>query len=150
MPQKLSKIMTTNIATVTPQQSVAEAAQIMSQYNIGSLPVVQNGQPVGMITDRDITLRITAQGQDAQNSKVEEVMTKNVITGTPDMDVHQAANLMAQNQIRRLPVVENNRLAGIVALGDLAVQDIYQNEAGEALSNISQPAEPQRIPDNLS
>ena len=133
--------MTTNVATVSPQQTVAEAAQMMSQHNIGSVPVVQNGQPVGMITDRDITLRVTAQGENPQSITVDSIMSTNLATGTPEMDVHEAANLMAQRQIRRLPVVENNQLAGIVALGDLAVQNIYQNEAGEALSSISQPAE---------
>ncbi|MEG6614998.1 CBS domain-containing protein [Peptococcaceae bacterium 1198_IL3148] len=143
MSQKLQDIMTANVATISPQQTVAEAAQMMSQYNVGSIPVVQNGKAVGIITDRDITLRVTAKGQDGQNTKVESAMSKNIVTGTPEMDVHQAANLMAQNQIRRLPVVDNGTVAGIVALGDLAVQNIYQNEAGEALTNISQPAQPQ-------
>lgn len=143
MSQKLQDIMTANVATISPQQTVAEAAQMMSQYNVGSIPVVQNGNAVGMITDRDITLRVTAKGQDGQTTTVESAMSKNVITGTPQMDVHEAANLMAQNQIRRLPVVDNGTVAGIVALGDLAVQNIYQNEAGEALTNISKPAEPQ-------
>jgi CBS domain-containing protein len=143
LSQKLQDIMTANVATISPQQTVAEAAQMMSQYNVGSIPVVQNGNAVGMITDRDITLRVTAKGQDGQTTTVESAMSKNVITGTPQMDVHEAANLMAQNQIRRLPVVDNGTVAGIVALGDLAVQNIYQNEAGEALTNISKPAEPQ-------
>lgn len=142
MTQSLEQIMTRNVATVSPQQSVADAAQIMSQYNVGSVPVVQNGQCVGIITDRDISLRVTAKGMDASTTKVETVMSKDIITGTPQMDVHEAANILAQHQIRRLPVVENNRLTGIVSLGDLAVQNIYQNEAGEALSNISKPSEP--------
>lgn len=142
MPKKLSEIMTTNVATVSPQQTVAEAAQMMSQYNVGSIPVVQNGQPVGMVTDRDITLRVTAQGENAQSVTVDSIMSTNLATGTPEMNVHEAANLMAERQIRRLPVVENNQLSGIVALGDLAVENIHQNEAGEALSSISQPAEP--------
>lgn len=136
--------MTRNIVTVSPQQTISEAAQIMSQYNIGSVPVVQNGQCVGIITDRDITLRVTAKGQDAGMTKVESVMSKNVVTGNPQMSVQEAANLMAQNQIRRLPVVDNNnQICGIVALGDLAVQNVYQDEAGEALSSISEPASPQ-------
>ncbi|MDK2820966.1 MAG: hypothetical protein PWP31_931 [Clostridia bacterium] len=141
---KLGDIMTRNIVTVSPQQTISEAAQIMSQYNIGSVPVVQNGQCVGIITDRDITLRVTAKGQDAGMTKVESVMSKNVVTGNPQMSVQEAANLMAQNQIRRLPVVDNNnQICGIVALGDLAVQNVYQDEAGEALSSISEPASPQ-------
>lgn len=143
MAQSLQEIMTKNVATVSPQQSVQEAAQIMSRYNVGSVPVVQNGECVGIITDRDISLRATAQGLDPATTKVESVMSRNVVTGTPQMDIHEAANLMAQHQIRRLPVVENDKLTGIVSLGDLAVQDIYQNEAGQTLSEISQPSAPQ-------
>jgi len=140
----LQDAMTRNVVTASPQQTVQEAANIMSQYNIGFVPVVENGQSVGIITDRDITLRVTAKGQNPQTTKVEAVMSRNVITATPQMDVHETANLMAQKQIRRLPVVDNdNRVCGVVALGDLAVRDIYQNEAGKALSSISEPAAPQ-------
>ena len=143
MSQTLQQIMTTNVATVSPQQSVAEVAQVMSQYNVGSVPVVKNGECVGIVTDRDITLRVTAKGEDPSTTKVEQVMSRNIVTGNPQMDIHQAADLMAQRQIRRLPVVENNRLTGIVALGDLAVKNIYQDEAGQALSSISEPSSPQ-------
>ncbi|SHE93619.1 CBS domain-containing protein [Desulforamulus putei DSM 12395] len=142
MSQRLKDIMTQNVATVTPQQTVQEAAQLMSQYNVGSVPVVENGKCVGIVTDRDIALRAVSQGQDPATTKVQTVMTTGVVTGTPQMDVHEAANLMARRQIRRLPVVENGQLAGIVALGDLATQNIYQNEAGQALSSISEPSSP--------
>ncbi|MEW6696717.1 MAG: CBS domain-containing protein [Bacillota bacterium] len=142
MSQKLQDIMTQKVATVTPQQSVQEAAQLMSQYNVGAIPVVENGKCVGIVTDRDITLRAVSQGQAPGNTKVQAVMTDGIVTGTPQMDVHEAANLMAQRQIRRLPVVENGQLAGIVALGDLATQSIYQNEAGQALTQISEPSSP--------
>lgn len=143
MTKSLQEIMTRQVATVSPQQSVQQAAEIMHRYNVGSVPVVENGRCVGIITDRDISLRTAAQGLNPAATKVESVMTREVVTATPDMDAHQAADLMAKYQIRRLPVVENGRLTGIVALGDLAVQNIYQNEAGQALSNISQPAAPQ-------
>ncbi|MEW6066243.1 hypothetical protein P378_03370 [Desulforamulus profundi] len=142
MSQKLQDIMTQKVATVNPQQTVQEAAQLMSQHNVGSIPVVENGQCVGIITDRDIALRAVSQGQNPATTKVQSVMTTGIVTGTPQMDVHEAANLMAQRQIRRLPVVENGRLAGIVALGDLATQNIYQNEAGQALTQISEPSSP--------
>ncbi|GAB6181670.1 CBS domain-containing protein [Desulfotomaculum defluvii] len=142
MAQKLSQIMTQNIATVSPQQTVQEAAQIMSQQNVGSVPVVENGNCVGIVTDRDIALRAVSQGQSPSATTVQSVMTPNVVTGRPEMDVHEAANLMAERQIRRLPVVENGSLTGIVALGDLATQNIYQNEAGQALSQISEPSSP--------
>ena len=145
MPQSLRDIMTDSVITIKESQTVQEAAELMSQYNIGSIPVVNNsGQMAGIITDRDITLRTTAQGENPQ-TPVSEVMTaQTIVQGTPDMDVHQAANLMAQQQIRRLPVVENGNVVGIVALGDLAVQDQFANEAEEALQSISTPSAPQQ------
>lgn len=131
--------------TVNETQSVQEAAAIMSQYNIGAVPVVgSSGQMVGIVTDRDITLRTTAQGQNAQ-TPVSEVMTaQQMVKGTPEMDVDQAAQLMSQQQIRRLPIEENGQLVGMVALGDLAVQNQHANEAGQALSSISTPSSPQQ------
>lgn len=137
--------MTNDVYTVNESQSIQEAAALMSEHNIGALPVVDNSENmVGMITDRDITLRSTAQGEAAQ-TPVSEVMTaQQIVHGTPDMDIHQAAELMAQQQIRRLPIVENGKIVGMVALGDLAVDDQLQNEAGEALSNISNPSSPQQ------
>lgn len=143
MAQSLRDIMTRNVITVSPEQSVVDAAKIMSQNDVGSVPVVEKGICTGIVTDRDIVLRAVAEGQDIRTAKIRSVMTGNVVTGTPDMDVHKAADLMADKQIRRLPVVDNGKLVGIVALGDFAVVDIYQNEAGEALSYISEPAQPQ-------
>lgn len=142
---QLREIMTSNVVTINETQSVQEAAALMSQHNIGSVPVVNNnGQMVGIVTDRDITLRTTAQGESAQ-TPVSQVMTaQKIVQGTPDMDVHEAANLMAQQQIRRLPVVENGQVTGMVALGDLAVQNQYANEAEQALQNISTPSTPQQ------
>jgi len=145
MAQNLREIMTSTVLTVNETQSVQEAAALMSEYNIGAIPVVNNsGKMVGIVTDRDITLRTTAQGQDA-NTPVSQVMTaQQIVQGTPDMDVHEAANLMAEQQIRRLPVVENGQIVGMVALGDLAAQDIYANEAEQALQSISTPSAPQQ------
>jgi len=145
MAQNLRDIMTSDVLTVNETQTVQDAAALMSEYNVGAIPVVNNnGQMVGIVTDRDITLRTTAQGQDA-NTPVSQVMTaQQIVKGTPDMDVHEAANLMAEQQIRRLPVVENGQIVGMVALGDLAVQDIYANEAEQALQSISTPSAPQQ------
>lgn len=144
MPQ-LRNIMTSDVVTVKDTQTVQEAAALMSEHNIGSIPVVNSrGDMVGIITDRDITLRTTAQGEGTQ-TPVSEVMTaQQVVQATPDMDVQQAAQLMAQQQIRRLPVVENGKIVGMVSLGDLAVDNMSDEAAGEALSNISEPSEPQQ------
>jgi len=143
--QNLKDIMTENVLTVTESQSVQEAASIMSQNNIGAVPVVNNnGQMTGIITDRDITLRTTAQGENAQ-TPVSNVMTaQQIVQGTPEMGVQEAAQLMAQQQIRRLPVLENGQVVGMVALGDLAVHDQFSNEAEQALTNISTPSAPQQ------
>ncbi|KKE78987.1 CBS domain-containing protein [Bacilli bacterium] len=142
---QLRNMMTQNVMTVNESQSVQEAAAIMSQYNIGAVPVVNSGgQMVGIVTDRDITLRTTAQGQNAQ-TPVSEVMTaQQMVKGTPDMDADQAAELMSQQQIRRLPIEENGQLVGMVALGDLAVQNQHADEAGQALASISTPSSPQQ------
>jgi len=139
---KIREVMTSNLISVSPKQTLQEAAALMSQYNIGSVPVVENGQLRGILTDRDITLRSTAQGLDAQTS-VSQCMTTNLVVGNPNMDVHEATNIMAQGQIRRLPIIENNHMVGIVALGDLATKEMFRNEAGQALSSISIPSEPQ-------
>ncbi|MCF8011794.1 MAG: CBS domain-containing protein [Clostridiales bacterium] len=139
---ELQQIMTRNVTSITSEQSVSDAATVMRQYNVGAVPVLQNGQCVGIITDRDISLRTAANGVDADTTPVESVMSKEIITGDPKMDVHEAANLMAKNQIRRVPVVDNNHLIGMVSLGDMSVQNIYENEAGQALSDISYPASP--------
>jgi CBS domain-containing protein len=98
---------------------------------------------VGVITDRDIVLNVVAEGKDVNTTQIANCMTSSVITGSPDMDVHEASDLMADHQIRRLPVVENGRLVGIVAIGDLATVSIHANEAGHALSEISEPSHPQ-------
>ncbi|WP_181555846.1 CBS domain-containing protein [Thermaerobacillus caldiproteolyticus] len=140
---KVESIMTKNVATVSPNQTVQEAAQLMSQKNVGALPVVENGQVKGIITDRDITLRTTTQGKNASSTPVSQVMTTNIVTGTTDMSIEEAANVMAQHQIRRLPIVENNQLRGIVALGDIATNHAYDEAAEQALTNISEPSQPQ-------
>jgi len=133
---KVKQIMTTNVSTVASNDTVTKAASIMGQLDIGSVPVIDNNKVVGIVTDRDIILRGVAKGEGA-NQKISEVMTTNVKFATPEMDVHTVADIMAENQVRRLPVVENDKLVGIVAIGDLAVENIFENEAGEALHTIS-------------
>ncbi|QOR67230.1 CBS domain-containing protein [Cytobacillus suaedae] len=144
MEQQLRNIMTSDVYTVKDSQTIQEAAALMSEHNIGAIPVVNNnGEIVGIVTDRDITLRATAQGEAAQ-TRVSEVMTaQQIVKGTPDMDIHQAAQLMAEQQIRRLPVVENGQIVGMVSLGDLAVNNQFDQDAEQALSSISTPSAPQ-------
>jgi CBS domain-containing protein len=130
--------MSQNVKWVDPNQSLEEVAKILTASNIGSVPVCHGQQLMGMITDRDILIRAIAQGKDPKTTKVNEVMTKEIKSVSPDTDIHQASDLMAESQIRRLPVVDNNRLVGFLAIGDIATQSIHVNEAGEALSSISE------------
>ncbi|HET7656689.1 MAG TPA: CBS domain-containing protein [Bacillales bacterium] len=141
--QSLRELMSQNVVTVTPNQTLEQAASLMSQYNIGSLPVVENGRLCGVITDRDITLRSTAQGKDGNATVSECMSSNNIVSASPDMAPQEAAQLMAERQIRRLPVVDNGQIVGMVALGDLATQNVYASEASHALSSISVPSQPQ-------
>jgi CBS domain-containing protein len=140
---EIKNIMTKTVATINAEDTVERAAQMMKEHNVGSIPVCRGEKVVGVITDRDIALRSTAEGQNVKQQKVKDIMTSNPVTGTPNMDVHEAARLMSERQIRRLPIVENDKVVGIVALGDLAVEPQFANEAESALSNISTPASPQ-------
>lgn len=137
MNSSIRESMTKDLVTISSSQSIQEAAELMSSQNVGSIPVVDGGQVKGVITDRDITLRSTANGM-SNDTKVADVMSSNLVTGTPDMSSEEAAQLMASNQIRRLPIVENNQLVGYVALGDLATDQMSNEAAGQALTNISE------------
>lgn len=139
---KVRDIMTQNILSVDEEESVLKASQIMRDANVGAVPVRSGDEIVGIITDRDIVLRNVADGQDVNNTPCKDVMTASVVTCTPDMDVDEVAKLMADNQIRRIPVVENGKIVGMVSLGDLATQRQLQDEAEDALKNISTPSMP--------
>ncbi|RKD31550.1 CBS domain-containing protein [Thermohalobacter berrensis] len=141
---KVRDVMTSSVSTARENSSIQEVANQMKNLDVGSIPVCDsNNRPVGIVTDRDIVLRNVAQGQDG-NTAVRNVMSTKIVSVTPDTDVHQAAKIMAENQVRRLPVVENGKVIGMLSIGDLAVRDIYVNEAGSALSNISQPVKSMR------
>jgi CBS domain-containing protein len=129
-------VMTSNPRTVSPNDTIQNAARIMRDEDTGAVPVVENGRPVGMVTDRDIVVRAVANGE--LNRPVRDVVSGNVVTARPDMSTKEAAELMSEHQIRRLPVVENECLVGIVSLGDLAVKDANDKRTGDALQEISQ------------
>lgn len=140
--ETLRDIMTTDVTYSNPQDPVMQAAQKMKQLNVGSIPVCDANQNViGMITDRDICLRCVADNL-PNSTPVQQVMSQNVVTASPDMTVDKAAHLMSDRQIRRLPVVENGKMVGIVAIGDLATRHPSAEEAGHALSDISAPSQP--------
>ncbi|MDU2243625.1 MAG: CBS domain-containing protein [Paenibacillus sp.] len=136
--RKVSEIMTNDVVTVTPQDNVYEVAVKMKENDTGFIPVVEGGDKlIGVITDRDLVIRGIAEKRPGSTA-VDEVMTKGIKTASRDMSVDEAAELMAQQQIRRLPVCEGDRLIGIVSIGDMAVRNIFSDNAGEALSEISE------------
>jgi CBS domain-containing protein len=129
--------MTPNPRTVSPDDSIQNAARIMRDVDTGVVPVVENGRPVGLVTDRDIVVRAVAE--DGQlNRPVREIVTGSVVCASPDMSTREAADLMSEHQVRRLPVVENERLVGIVSLGDIAVKEGKDRRVGDTLQDISE------------
>jgi CBS domain-containing protein len=130
-------VMTPNPRTVSPQDTIQNAARIMRDEDTGVVPVVDNGKPVGVITDRDIVVRAVAEGGQL-NRPVRDIVTNELVAATPEMSVREATELMSAHQVRRLPVVENNRLVGIVSIGDIAVKEGRDSRVGDALQHISE------------
>jgi CBS domain-containing protein len=138
MGQNIREIMTANPSTVEPDQSVVEAAKIMKQEDAGVVPVTENGRLTGMVTDRDIAIRVVAEGKDPQSTVVREVASKNLVTIDPQQDLDEALRLMAKHQVRRLPVVEEDgRLVGVVAQADVA-REGDDTKTGQVVEEISQ------------
>ena len=136
---KVRELMTSDPAKVGPDDVVAQAATLMKQEDCGAIPVVRDGMLIGIITDRDIAIRVVAEGRDAKTTKVSESMSADPITIAPDADVTEAASVMAASQIRRLPVVENGRLLGIIVTAQLARRE-KSSDTGETIKEISEPA----------
>ena len=139
---KVRDIMTTSVESVGPATDLMTVARRMKELDIGSVPVVENDRLIGIITDRDIVIRAVAEGRDLLLEQVRDHLTPNPTTISPDVDVKKASELMAREQIRRLPVVENGRLVGFLAIGDLAVELNKDQVVGDALQKISEPAQP--------
>lgn len=136
---KVKDIMSKEIASVSSEDSIEKAARLMKQYDVGSIPVCSQDKIIGIVTDRDITLRSVAGGQDTKHQKVRDIMTSDPAVGSPEMNVNDAARIMSERQIRRLPIVENNSLVGIVALGDISLEPALSDNAEETLKDISKP-----------
>ncbi|MBP2032435.1 CBS domain-containing protein [Clostridium algifaecis] len=134
---KIKDIMTKSVVSLNVNDSIERAAELMREYNIGSVPVCDGNKIIGIITDRDIAIRSSAEGQNSKTKVVREVMSSNPVTGSADMDASEASRIMSERQIRRLPIIENGNLVGVVSLGDLAIEPKCENEAEAALSSIS-------------
>ena len=130
-------VMTPNPQSVSPDESIQNAARIMRDADTGVVPVVENGRAVGLVTDRDIVIRAVADGG-AMSRPIREICTGVLVSATPDMSTREAAQLMSDHQVRRLPVVENDRLVGIVSIGDLAVKEGKDGRTGDTLQAISE------------
>src|SRR5215831_12822005 len=143
MAKSVRDAMTEDPRSISASASVVEAARLMREQHIGSLPITDHEQLVGMITDRDITTRAVAEGADLETTSVGDVYSRDLISIEPDRDLEEALKLMARHQVRRLPVVENGRLVGIVAQADIALSE-KEKKTGELLEAISVPSEGER------
>ena len=135
---KVRELMQSPAVCGTPGQSVESAAKVLEHYHIGAMPICNHqGMLCGMLTDRDLVVRCLALGKLPSATCVREVMTRQVISVDPDMEASVAAHLMGRQQVRRLPVVENGRLCGIVSLGDLTKTEENAIDAADALTEIT-------------
>lgn len=139
---KVSDVMTRAVDVIHPDATLDEAAERMKRLDIGPLPVCEGDKLLGIITDRDITVRATAESRDPATTRVSEIMTPEVVFTYDDEDLKEATKLMQEHQLRRLVVLNREKkLVGIVSLGDLAVETKDDKLKGEVLEQISKPAE---------
>ncbi|MGM9537726.1 MAG: CBS domain-containing protein [Candidatus Onthomonas sp.] len=136
---QIRELMSKSVVSITPEESAALAARLLTRHNLGMLPVCgQDGRLVGVVTDRDIVTRCLAAGQDPSRVPVEDIMTRALETLSPQEDCEAALSRMAGGQVRRLPVVEEGKVVGVLSLADLARSRRYEAEAAQALSQISE------------
>lgn len=135
---KIREVMTPNVIKISQEESASVAARTMTHYNVGAVPVCgMDGKLCGMVTDRDIVTRCLAAGKHPAETSVRDIMTCGVVSVRPDMETGAAASLMARRQIRRLPVMEDGRLCGMVTLGDLSQNEQCAPDAVDALAEIT-------------
>ncbi len=134
---KIRDVMTPNPKTVSPDDTIQAAARIMQSEDTGAVPVVTNGRVLAVVTDRDIVVRVVAEGASI-TGPVRSIATQDVICVSPEMSTREASELMSEHQVRRLPVVENDQLIGIVSIGDLAVKEGKDSRMGDTLQGISE------------
>jgi CBS domain-containing protein len=143
MGKSVRDTMTAQPTTVERSRPVAEAARLMRDQNVGSLPVVEEGRLIGMITDRDIVIRLVAESRDVESATVADAYSDQPVTVEPEEDLDQALNLMARYQVRRLPVTEGDRLIGMITQADVALEE-KEKTTGEVVQAISEPSGAER------
>jgi CBS domain-containing protein len=131
-------VMTEAPKTLSPERVAGDAAGLMAQYDIGAVPVMQDGELAGIVTDRDLVLRVMARRLDPSSVTLGEILTRVVTTVTPDVQLSEAREVMAEQRIRRLPVVKDGELVGILSLGDVALADASKRAVGETLEEVSE------------
>lgn len=137
---QIREIMTRQVELVSPNTPLQDAARMMRDANIGFLPVGENDRLVGTLTDRDIAVRAVAEGKDVKNAKVADAMTPDLAFAFDDQDSSEAAQIMAEKQIRRLPILNRDkRLVGVVALGDIATRTGDDDVVGQTVQDVSEP-----------
>lgn len=140
--KKCNQVMTKEPVCCLPEDTVAKAAQLMQRDNIGSIPVIDNDKTqklVGIVTDRDLVLKVIAKGQDAKTTKVETVMTRQVVTCLAEDDLQKALDAMAEHQLRRIPIVDGSqKIVGIIAQADVATRVNQPEKTAEMVKEISQ------------
>ncbi|HYY32467.1 MAG TPA: CBS domain-containing protein [Gaiellaceae bacterium] len=136
MAKSITEVMTTNVRACEPNATVAEAAKLMAKEDVGPIPVVEEGRLVGLITDRDIVVRVVANDKDPKTTTVGQIASSDLVTVSPQENLDDALTLMAERQVRRLPVVEGDRLVGIVAQADIA-RIGKDKKTGEVVEEIS-------------
>jgi predicted transcriptional regulator len=136
MGQTIKEVMTANVRSCQPTATVVEAAKLMASEDVGPIPIVEGDRLVGLVTDRDIVVRVVAEGRDPNSTTVGDVASRDLITATPEDDLDDVTSLLAQHQVRRIPVVEGDRLVGIVAQADIARLG-KDKKTGEVVEEIS-------------
>ena len=136
MGKHVREAMTPGPETIQADRPAAEAAKLMKQIDAGMIPVLDNGNLLGTVTDRDIAIRLVAEGKDPQATPVREIASTSIVTIEPDRDIDEALKLMAKHQVRRLPVVEDGRLVGVLAQADVA-REGDEKEVGHTVEEIS-------------
>jgi CBS domain-containing protein len=136
MGTSIKEVMTRDVRACEPNATVADAAKVMAQEDVGPVPIVEDGRLVGIVTDRDIVVRVVAEGRDPNATTVKEIASTDLVTVSPGDDLDEALKLLAERQVRRLPVVEGDRLVGIVAQADVARLGV-DKQTGEVVEEIS-------------
>jgi len=138
---KVRDIMTTAVETATPETNLQDIATMMKNEDVGSIPILDGDELLGIITDRDIVVRCVAAGKDPSDLEAGQILSEDLQTVDPDDDVEDAARMMSERQIRRLPVCEDGNLVGMLSIGDIAVKE-SEDTAGDALEDISEGVKP--------